>query len=64
MLLANTLSSKNTRIINVGYALIKTEYTRKGFFYVGAKIFNELPLSARTSYKVSVFMNIRTNIHA
>ena len=42
---------------------IRTEYTRKGFYYMGAKTFNELPLSARTSDNASDFMKIMNTIY-
>ena len=40
---------KNTRNNRYSVCLpqIRTEYARKGFFYMGAKTFNELPLTAR-----------------
>ena len=27
---------------------IKTEYARKGFYYIGAKVYNNLPIDIRT----------------
>ena len=42
---------------------IRTEYARKGFFYMGAKIFNELPLTARMSDNVFAFRGIMNNIY-
>ena len=42
---------KNTRSNSCSVCLprIRTEYARKGFYYMGAKIFNELPVAARIS---------------
>ena len=56
---------KNTRNNHCSVCLprIKTEYARKGFFYMGAKTFNELPLSARTSDNASDFMKIMDTIY-
>ena len=28
---------------------IKTEYARKGFYYMGAKLYNDLPIDVRTA---------------
>ena len=57
---------KNTR--NNGYSVclprIRTEYARKGFFFMGARTFNELPLTARMSDNVLAFREIIDNIYA
>ena len=42
---------------------IRTEYARKGFFYMGGKTFNELPRTARMSGNVFAFRGIMTNIY-
>ena len=56
---------KNTR--NNGYNVclprIRTEYARKGFFYMGAKTFKELPLTARISDNVFAFREMMNNIY-
>ena len=56
---------KNTRNNKYSVCLprIKTEYARKGFFYMGAKTFNELPLTARMSDNVLAFREIMDNIY-
>ena len=56
---------KNTRNNKCSVCLprIRTEYARKGFFYMGAKTFNELPLSARTSDNASAFRKIMNSIY-
>ena len=48
---------KNTRNNHCSECLprIRTECARKGFYYMGAKTFNELSLSARTSDNASDF---------
>ena len=48
---------KNTRDnrYSLCLPLIRTEYARKGFFYMGAKTFNELPLAASMSGNVFAF---------
>ena len=56
---------KNTRNNKYSVCLsrIRTEYARKGFFYMGAKTFNELPLTARMSDNVLAFREIMDNIY-
>eukprot|EP00794_Sanderia_malayensis_P001521 gene1521-1682_t len=56
---------KNTRNNHCSVYLprIRTEYARKGFYYMGAKTFNELPLSARTPDNASDFMKIMNTIY-
>jgi len=55
---------KNTRNnrCNVCLPRIRTEYARKGF-YMGAKTFNELPLTARISDNVLAFREMMNNIY-
>ena len=56
---------KNTRNNRYSVCLpqIRTEYARKGFFYMGAKTFNELLLTARMSDNVLAFREIMDNIY-
>lgn len=42
----NTRNNKNAVVL----PSFKTEYARRGFFYMGAKVFNELPLNIRKLY--------------
>ena len=58
--------TKNTRNNKYGIYLprLRTEYARKGFFYMGAMIFNELPLAARMSDNVLNLRKIRKNSYA
>ena len=55
---------KNTRNNKCSVCLprIRTDYARKGFFYMGAKTFNELPLTARMSDNVFTFRDAINNI--
>ena len=48
---------KNTRNNKSSVCLpqIRTEYARKGFYYMGAKIFNELIVAARISDNLFAF---------
>ena len=52
--------SKNTRNNKCSACLpgIRTECARKGFYYMGAKIFNELPVAARISDNLFAFREI------
>ena len=56
---------KNTRNNKYSVCLprIRTEYARKGFFYMGAKTFNELPLTARMSDNAFAFREMMNNIY-
>ena len=58
--------SKNTR--NNEYRIciprLRTKYARKGFFYMCALIFNELPLAARMSDNVLNFRKIMKHFYA
>ena len=58
--------SKNTRNNKDRICLprLRTEYARKGFFYMGAMIFNELPLAARMSDNVLNFRKIMKKFYA
>ena len=37
---------------------IKTEYARKGFYYMGAKLYNDLPIDVRTAVNKKDFIEI------
>ena len=41
---------------------IRTEYARKGFYYMGANIFSELPVTARISESLFAFREILNNM--
>ena len=58
--------SKNTRNNKYRICLprLRTEYARKGFFYMGSMIFNELPLAARMSDNVLNFRTTMKNFYA
>ena len=58
--------SKNTRNNKYRICLprLRTEYAGKGFFYMSAMIFNELPLAARMSDNVLNFRKIMKNVYA
>ena len=51
---------KNTRNSKCSVCLprIRTECARKGFYYMGAKIFNELPVAGRMSDNLFHFRGI------
>ena len=55
---------KNTRNNKYSVCLpqIRIKYVRKGFFHMGAKTFNELPLTARISDNVFAFREIMNNM--
>ena len=55
----------NTRNNNIQVELpsIKLEFARKGFFFMGAKIYNELPAEIRQEENLNLFKNKIRNYH-
>ena len=41
---------------------IRTEYARKAFYYIGAKLFNSLPLKARSLQNTCEFKNFVSDL--
>ena len=55
----NTRSNK----CSVCLPRIRIEYARKSFYYMGAKTFNELPLTARMSENAFALREIMNNVY-